>query len=73
MVERGVCAGRDQDWNISRKELDEVVEMGVLSAEEAEEVGVRVPARGRPDRAEHHEERRRSMLRRSLSTSLASH
>ena len=41
VVERGVIAGRTQDWNISRKELAEIVAMGVLTAEEAEEaVGI---------------------------------
>lgn len=27
-----------QDWNISRKELEELVDLGVLSPDEAEEV-----------------------------------
>lgn len=38
VIEKGVLRGRDQDWNISRKELYEFVEAGVLSAEQAEDV-----------------------------------
>eukprot|EP00959_Pyramimonas_sp_CCMP1952_P254638 5318610-Pyramimonas_sp.AAC.2 len=38
IVERGVVAGRAQEWNISRKELQEIIEIGVLTAEEVEEV-----------------------------------
>eukprot|EP00240_Pyramimonas_obovata_P000965 CAMPEP_0118945190 /NCGR_PEP_ID=MMETSP1169-20130426/41778_1 /TAXON_ID=36882 /ORGANISM="Pyramimonas obovata, Strain CCMP722" /LENGTH=546 /DNA_ID=CAMNT_0006890847 /DNA_START=369 /DNA_END=2009 /DNA_ORIENTATION=+ len=37
VVERGVVAGRAQEWNISRKELQEIIETGVLTAEEVEE------------------------------------
>jgi hypothetical protein len=36
VVERGPLAGRAQEWNISRKELEELVEMGLMGAEEAE-------------------------------------
>ena len=36
LVERGRVEGRGQEWNISRRELDEIVEAGVLSAEEVE-------------------------------------
>ena len=42
VVERGVVAGRAQEWNISRKELQEIIEIGVLTAEEVEEVCVHV-------------------------------
>ncbi|KAG6557903.1 hypothetical protein Mapa_000081 [Marchantia paleacea] len=38
IVERGQLRGRMQEWNISRKELFELVKLGVLSAEEAEQV-----------------------------------
>ncbi|KAJ8899364.1 hypothetical protein K2173_018338 [Erythroxylum novogranatense] len=34
IVERNVLKGRDQEWNISRKELLELVEVGVLSEDE---------------------------------------
>ncbi|KAK9803372.1 hypothetical protein WJX72_000257 [[Myrmecia] bisecta] len=37
VVERGPLQGRAQEWNISRKELQEVVEAGVLTEQEAEE------------------------------------
>lgn len=38
LVERAPSLkGRSQEWNISRKELYELVDMGVLSSEEAEE------------------------------------
>ena len=36
VVERGALQGRAQEWNISRRELGELVEQGVLSHEEAE-------------------------------------
>jgi hypothetical protein len=36
VVERGALQGRTQEWNISRQELFELVEMGCLTAEEAE-------------------------------------
>ena len=38
VVEAGVLRGRNQDWNASRKEVLELVEAGVLSAEEVERV-----------------------------------
>eukprot|EP00271_Cylindrocystis_brebissonii_P005231 TRINITY_DN17188_c0_g1_i1.p1 TRINITY_DN17188_c0_g1~~TRINITY_DN17188_c0_g1_i1.p1 ORF type:complete len:622 (+),score=96.60 TRINITY_DN17188_c0_g1_i1:241-1866(+) len=38
VVERGVLRGRSQEWNISRKELQELVHAGVLSTEEMEAV-----------------------------------
>eukprot|EP00775_Hariotina_reticulata_P005254 gene5254-5489_t len=38
VVERGPLAGRKQEWNISRKELHELVQMGLLSPAEAEAV-----------------------------------
>ncbi|CAL5219975.1 g1912 [Coccomyxa viridis] len=37
VVERGPLKGRDQEWNISRKELNELVGEGLLTREEAEE------------------------------------
>lgn len=37
VVERGKLAGRAQEWNISRSELDVLVKMGVLTSEEVEE------------------------------------
>jgi len=36
LIERGRVAGRDQDWNVSREELDLYVEAGVLTKEQAE-------------------------------------
>lgn len=33
VVERGVLRGREQEWNISEAELEEMVEAGVLSKE----------------------------------------
>ena len=38
VVEQGVLAGRTQEWNISRKELAALVEAGVLSEAELEEI-----------------------------------
>ncbi|CAM6124484.1 unnamed protein product [Calypogeia fissa] len=38
IVERGQLRGRTQEWNISRKELNELVKMGLLNAEEVEEI-----------------------------------
>ncbi|KAL2631927.1 hypothetical protein R1flu_016613 [Riccia fluitans] len=38
IVEKGQLRGRMQEWNISRKELYELVKIGVLTAEEAESV-----------------------------------
>lgn len=37
VVEAGKLMGREQEWNISMKELDELVEMGVLTREDVEE------------------------------------
>ncbi len=37
VVERGALRGRAQDWNISRSELADLVNEGVLTAEEVEE------------------------------------
>lgn len=37
VVEAGKLMGREQEWNISWKELDELVEMGVLTREDVEE------------------------------------
>lgn len=37
VVEAGPLRGREQEWNISQDELDELVELGVLTAEEVEE------------------------------------
>lgn len=37
VLERGPLLGRAQEWNISRKELQELVEMGLLTEQEAEE------------------------------------
>jgi lycopene cyclase CruP len=36
LVERGILRGRDQEWNISRKELETFVELGLLSEAELE-------------------------------------
>ena len=38
IVERGAVKGREQEWNISRKELMEIVQVGILSEAEAEQV-----------------------------------
>ena len=38
VLEAGELRGREQDWNASRKEVDELVEAGVLTREEADEV-----------------------------------
>ena len=38
LVERGKLRGRDQEWNISRQELQVLVELGLLSAIELEQV-----------------------------------
>lgn len=37
IVERGILRGRDQEWNISRKELMELVDAGILSHDDAEQ------------------------------------
>jgi lycopene cyclase CruP len=36
LLERGTLRGRDQEWNISRKELDAFLELNLLSVEEIE-------------------------------------
>ncbi|PNX60314.1 hypothetical protein L195_g051864, partial [Trifolium pratense] len=38
VVERNVLKGREQEWNISRKELLELVEVGVLEEDDIERV-----------------------------------
>jgi lycopene cyclase CruP len=38
IVERGPLRGRVQEWNVSRKELKELVKMGVLTDTELEDV-----------------------------------
>jgi len=37
VVERGRLIGRDQEWNVSRKEMKILIEMGLLTVEEVEE------------------------------------
>jgi lycopene cyclase CruP len=37
IVERGPLKGRDQEWNLSRKEVAELVQQGLFTAREAEE------------------------------------
>jgi lycopene cyclase CruP len=37
LIERGSLRGRDQEWNISRRELQVFVELGLLTAEELEQ------------------------------------
>ena len=36
LIERGILRGRDQEWNISRQELEVFLELGLLSPEELE-------------------------------------
>lgn len=38
IIERNAVKGREQEWNISRKELMEIVQVGILSEDEAEQV-----------------------------------
>uniref|UniRef100_A0A0E0ELK8 Uncharacterized protein n=1 Tax=Oryza meridionalis TaxID=40149 RepID=A0A0E0ELK8_9ORYZ len=38
IIERNIIKGREQEWNISRKELMELVEVGILSEEEMEQI-----------------------------------
>ena len=38
VVERGKIAGRPQEWNISRKELEELVELGILRYEDIDAI-----------------------------------
>ncbi|MGB3670833.1 MAG: hypothetical protein WA984_12020, partial [Phormidesmis sp.] len=55
LLERGELRGRDQEWNISRRELDTFVQMGLLSEEGLEEAiasqynPARVAFNGGPD------------------------
>ncbi|KAI7837968.1 hypothetical protein COHA_008271 [Chlorella ohadii] len=37
VVERGPLAGRAQEWNISKKEMEELVELGMLSQQDVED------------------------------------
>lgn len=37
VVEAGKLLGREQEWNISMKELEELVELGVLTKEDIDE------------------------------------
>lgn len=37
IVERGPLKGRDQEWNLSRKELHELVSQGLLTGDEADD------------------------------------
>jgi len=37
LIERGILRGRDQEWNISRKELEVFLELGLLNDAELEE------------------------------------
>ncbi|MFH7244771.1 MAG: NAD(P)/FAD-dependent oxidoreductase [Spirulina sp.] len=38
LIERGTLRGRDQEWNISRREMVELVELGLLTEAELEDV-----------------------------------
>src|SRR3712207_2712924 len=38
LIERGILRGRDQEWNISRKELNVFLELDLLSQTELEQV-----------------------------------
>ncbi|XP_025820282.1 uncharacterized protein LOC112896507 isoform X2 [Panicum hallii] len=38
IIERNIIKGREQEWNISRKELMEIVEIGILSEAELEQI-----------------------------------
>lgn len=38
LIEQGILRGRDQEWNISRRELGELVDLGLLSEAELETV-----------------------------------
>ncbi|XP_071679683.1 uncharacterized protein [Lolium perenne] len=38
IIERNIIKGREQEWNISRKELMEIVEVGILSEGEVEQI-----------------------------------
>ena len=43
VIEAGKLMGRSQEWNISQKELDELIELGVLTEEDVLEAVVFVP------------------------------
>ncbi|VVB07431.1 unnamed protein product [Arabis nemorensis] len=47
VVERNAIKGRDQEWNISRKEMKELTKVGVLTEDEIEEV---IAAKFNPNR-----------------------
>ncbi|EOA26931.1 hypothetical protein CARUB_v10023024mg [Capsella rubella] len=47
VVERNAIKGRDQEWNISRKEMKELTQVGVLTEDEIEEV---IAAKFNPNR-----------------------
>ncbi|KAL6596224.1 hypothetical protein ACP70R_047588 [Stipagrostis hirtigluma subsp. patula] len=38
IIERNIIKGREQEWNISKKELMEIVEIGILSEAEVEQI-----------------------------------
>jgi len=38
IIERNIIKGREQEWNISRKELMEIVEIGILSQADLEQI-----------------------------------
>ncbi|XP_066331376.1 uncharacterized protein [Miscanthus floridulus] len=38
IIERNIIKGREQEWNISRKELMEIVEIGILSEADLEQI-----------------------------------
>jgi len=38
IIESNIIKGREQEWNISRKELMEIVEIGILSEAELEQI-----------------------------------
>jgi flavin-dependent dehydrogenase len=37
VIEQGLLRGREQEWNVSRSEMNELVELGLLSTEQIEE------------------------------------
>lgn len=37
VIDRGSVCGRDQDWNVSREELDALIDVGVLTKEQLED------------------------------------
>jgi len=38
LIEKGPLRGREQDWNVSRKELQELVKAGVITQDEVDQV-----------------------------------